>query len=404
VENPEILVELGAILLGLAVLARFAARIGMPTIPLYLTAGLAFGKGGIVPLVTAEEFVQVGAEIGLILLLLMLGLEYTAAELTTTLRSQARVGGIDFLLNFTPGFAAGFLLGWGVVLAFVLGGVTYVSSSGIIAKVLSDQGWTGNRETPAVLAALVIEDLVMALYLPVAAALLVGEGDVASLAPAVISVSIVAVVLGAATRIEVGISRLIFSRSDESLLLTILGMTIFIAGAADAFGLSAAVAALLVGIVLSGPAAEAAHGLLSPMRDLFAAMFFAFVGLSVDPTSIPPVLAPATALAFVTLLTKFATGWIGAARSGVGVRGRTRAGAMLTARGEFSIAIAGLATAAGVVADFEALAISYVFVLAIVGPVFVRFADQIGEALVRRGAPSPDSDYSSVETQPEDAT
>ena len=382
-EHPELLVELGAILLGLAVLSRLATRIGLPTIPLYLTAGLAFGKGGIVPLVTAEDFVQVGAGIGLILLLFMLGLEYTAAELTTTMRSHARMGGIDFVLNFVPGFGAGLLLGWDVVLAVLLGGVTYVSSSGIVAKVLSDQGWTGNRETPAVLSMLVIEDLVMVFYLPVAAALLVGSGDVGSLLPALIGVALVVLILGAATRIEVGISRLVFSRSDESLLLTILGMTIFIAGAAEVFGLSAAVAALLVGIVLSGPAAEAAHGLLAPMRDLFAAMFFAFVGLSVDPTLIPPVIAPAGVLALATLITKFATGWLGAARSGVGLRGRTRAGSMLIARGEFSIAIAGLATAAGVVADFEALAITYIFILAIVGPIFVRFADTLGDWLVR---------------------
>lgn len=370
--------------MGLAFLSRVAARIGMPTIPLYLTAGLAFGRGGILPLVTAEEFVQVGAEIGLILLLFMLGLEYTAAELTSTLRRQSRVGAMDFLLNFTPGFGVGLLLDWGFVLAFVLGGVTYVSSSGIVAKVLSDQGWTGNRETPVVLSALVIEDLVMAIYLPIAGALLVGQGDIATLAPALIGVAVVAVVLGAATRIEVGVSRLVFSRSDESLLLTILGMTILVAGAAEVFGLSAAVAALLVGIVLSGPAAEAAHGLLSPLRDLFAAMFFAFVGLSVDPSSIPPVLLPASALGVLTVATKFATGWIGAARSGVGIRGRTRAGAMLTARGEFSIAIAGLATAAGVVAGFEALAVSYVFVLAILGPILVRFADPLGDLLARR--------------------
>lgn len=383
-EHPELLVELGAILLGLAFLSRVATRLGMPTIPLYLTAGLAFGQGGILPLVTAEEFVQVGAEIGLILLLFMLGLEYTAAELTTTLRTHAPVGGIDFALNFLPGFVAGLLLGWGTVLAVILGGVTYVSSSGIVAKVLSDQGWTGNRETPVVLSTLVIEDLVMALYLPIATALLVGAGDVAALAPAIIGVVVVAVVLGAATKIEVGISRLVFSRSDESLLLTILGMTILVAGAAEVFGLSAAVAALLVGIVLSGPAAEAAHGLLSPMRDLFAAMFFAFVGLSVDPSSIPPVLVPASILAVITVATKFATGWVGAKRAGVGLRGRARAGALLTARGEFSIAIAGLATAAGVAADFEALAISYVFVLAIFGPLFVRFADPVGEALIRR--------------------
>jgi CPA2 family monovalent cation:H+ antiporter-2 len=389
VEHPELLVELGAILLGLAALSRLAARIGLPTVPLYLTAGLAFGKGGIVPVVTADEFVEVGAEIGLILLLFMLGLAYTAAELIATLRDHARTGGIDFAFNFVPGFAAGLVLGWGVTLAVVLGGVTYVSSSGIVAKVLSDQGWTGNRETPVVLSALVIEDLVMALYLPVAAALLVGQGDVASLAPAVGAVAVVVAVLAAATRIEVGVSRLVFSHSDEALLLTILGMTIFIAGAAEELGISAAVAALLVGIVLSGPAAEAAHGLLAPMRDLFSAMFFAFVGLSVDPASIPPVLLPAAVLALVTAGTKVATGWLGAAQAGIGIRGRVRAGMMLTARGEFSIAIAGLATAAGVAADFEALAISYVFVLAIAGPILVRVADPIGDAIVRRRAAAP---------------
>ena len=74
--------------MGLAILSRLAGRIGMPTIPLYLTAGLAFGEGGIVPLVTAEEFVGVGAEIGLILLLFMLGLEYTAAELSSTMQAH----------------------------------------------------------------------------------------------------------------------------------------------------------------------------------------------------------------------------------------------------------------------------------------------------------------------------
>lgn len=383
-EHPELLVELGAILVGLAVLSRVAARIGVPTIPLYLTAGLAFGEGGIVPLVTTEEFVQIGAEIGLVLLLLMLGLEYSAAELISTLRAQAPVGALDLALNFTPGFVAALVLGWDVVLAVVLGGVTYVSSSGIVAKVLSDHGWTGNRETPMVLSVLVIEDLVMALYLPVAGFLLAGRGDVEAVVPAVVGVAVVVAALAAATRVEVGISRLLFSRSDEALLLTILGLTILVAGAAEAFGVSAAVAALLLGIMLSGPAAEAAHGLLAPMRDLFAAIFFAFVGLSVDPASIPPVIWPASALAAATLATKFATGWLGAARAGVGVRGRTRAGAILTPRGEFSIAIAGLAGAAGVAARFEALAIAYVFVLAIAGPLLVRATEPLGRALASR--------------------
>jgi monovalent cation:H+ antiporter-2, CPA2 family len=384
VEHPELLVELGVVLVGLAVLSRVATRLGMPTIPLYLSAGLAFGKGGLFPLVTADEFIEVGAEIGLILLLFMLGLEYSASELISNLRTNARAGMVDVVLNFTPGFGAGLILGWGLVPAIVLGGVTYVSSSGIVAKILSDQGWTSNRETPVILSTLVIEDLVMAVYLPVIGALLVGGATLGSLLPALVGASIVIAVLGAATRIEVGLSRLMFSRSDESLLLTILGLTILVAGAAEVFGISAAVAALLVGIVLSGPAAEAAQGLLAPLRDLFAAIFFAFVGLSLDPSSIPPVLIPAFALGVITFGSKFATGWIGAARAGVGIRGRTRAGTILAARGEFSIAIAGLATTAGVAARFEALAVSYVFVLAIAGPVLARWADPIGDVIARR--------------------
>jgi CPA2 family monovalent cation:H+ antiporter-2 len=393
VEQPELLVELGAVLVGLAVLSRIATRLGMTTIPLYLTAGLAFGKDGIFPLVTAEEFIEVGAEIGLILLLFMLGLEYTASELISTMRTNVRTGVVDLVLNFTPGLGAGLILGWSLVPAILLGGVTYVSSSGIVAKILSDQGWTSNRETPVVLSTLVIEDLVMAVYLPVVGALLVGGGSIGSLLPALMGVSIVVAVLAAATRIEVGLSRLVFSRSDESLLLTILGLTILVAGAAEVFGVSAAVAALLVGIVLSGPAAEAAYGLLSPLRDLFAAIFFAFVGLSLDPSSIPPVLIPALALGVITFVSKFATGWTGAGRAGVGIRGRTRAGSILAARGEFSIAIAGLATTAGVGGRFEALAVSYVFVLAIAGPILVRVADPVGDVIARRRAvgevPSP---------------
>lgn len=375
--NATLLLELGAILVGLAVLARLAGAIGMPTIPLYLSAGLAFGRGGIFPLVTADEFVGIGAEIGLILLLFMLGLQYTAAELVETLRTQTRSGVLDLVLNFTPGFFAGLILGLGMTGGFVLGGVTYVSSSGIVAKVLGDLGRIANRETPAIISLLVTEDLVMALYLPLLGAVLVGSGGMDALGPAAVAIVVVIAVLGLARKVEVGISRLVFSQSDETLLLTVLGLTIFVAGVAEKLHISAAVAALLAGIVLSGPAAEGAEALLSPLRDLFAAMFFAFVGLSVDPAAIPPVLLPALGLALVGVISKVATGWYAAKRLGAGQRGRFRAGFTLVARGEFSLAIAGLATAAGVDNDLEAMAVTYVFLLAIGGPVLLRIADPI---------------------------
>src|SRR6266511_3071055 len=104
--GAELLLELGGVILGLGILGRVAGRLGLSPIPLYLLAGLAFGKGGLLPLVTATEFIQTGAELGVILLLLLLGIEYSAEELTASLRRSAGAGLVDLALNFTPGLAA----------------------------------------------------------------------------------------------------------------------------------------------------------------------------------------------------------------------------------------------------------------------------------------------------------
>ena len=81
-----------------------------------------------------------------------------------------------------------------------------------------------------------------------------------------------------------------FSRSDEHLLLTLLGLALLVAGLAEQVQASAAVGAFLVGIAVSGPAEHAARQLLTPLKDLFAALFFVFFGLQVDPGTLPPML------------------------------------------------------------------------------------------------------------------
>ena len=369
------LLELGAIVVGLAVFARLAASIGLSPIPLYLLAGLAFGQGGLVPVVTAEEFIEVGAEIGVILLLLMLGLEYSAHELTDGLRTGWRSGALDLALNFLPGFAAGLVLGWGVVAALLLGGVTYISSSGIVAKLITDFGWIGNRETPSVLSLLVQEDLVMAAFLPVVAVLLAGTAPLSATISVVIAIGAVTGVIALALRWGEAMSRAVFSRSDEAMLLSIFGITLLVAGAAAQLAVSAAVGAFLVGLALSGEAADRARVLLSPLRDLFGAVFFVFFGLQIDPGSIPPVLWQALGLGVVGIATKSAAGWVTARRAGVGARGRLRAGALLVARGEFSIAIAALGVSAGVEPTLGPLTAAYVLTLAVLGPLLARLAD-----------------------------
>ena len=381
-----LLIELGLVVVGLAILARVALGIGFSPIPLYLLAGLAFGRGGILPLVTAEGFIEVGAEIGVVLLLLLLGVEYTGAELVAGLRTGLGGGLVDLAANAVPGVAAGLLLGWDPVSALVLGGVTYISSSGIVAKLLADFEWTGNRETPAVLSLLVLEDLFMAAYLPTLAALLIGATAATAAVSVAAAIAAAAVILLVSIRLGPSLSRLLFSRSDEGLLLTILGLTLVVAGAAERLHVSAAVGAFLVGIGVSGPAADRARTLLTPLRDLFGAVFFVFFGLSIDPATIPGVLGPALALAVVGAATKIATGWWAAARAGVGRAGRARAAALLVARGEFSIIIGAVGLTAGAQPELGPLTAAYVLILAVVGPVLVRVAELAGPALRRSDA------------------
>ena len=370
-----LVIELGAVVLGLAIIARLARRIGMPALPLYLLAGLALGDGGFIELPASEDFIEVGAEIGVILMLLMLGLEFSAHELIVNLRRSTVAGVVDLVLNFAPGFVAGLILGFDPVVAVLLGGVTYISSSGIVAKLVADLDRIGNHETSVVLSILVIEDLAMVLYLPIVSGVLFGGSALSTTLAVAVSLSAVLAVLAAAYFWGERLSAFALSQSSEALLLTLLGGTLLVAGIAGRLNLSTAVGAFVVGIALSGDIVSHARGLLLPLRNLFAAVFFVFFGLQVDVHLIPGVAVAAGIIAAVTVATKIATGWIAAGRAGIGTPGRVRAGAALIAHGEFSIVIAELGI--GRESDLGALAATYVIILTLVGAVLYQFSDSI---------------------------
>lgn len=368
----QLFMELGAVIAGLALLARFANRFGFSAIPLYLLAGLAFGRGGLLPLQVSQEFTRVGAEIGVLLLLFMLGLESTGENLKKNLRTGLPAGLIDFGLNFPPGLIAGFLLGWHPLAAVLLGGVTYISSSGIIAGLLSELKRKDNPETAPVISVLVLEDLAMAIYLPLVAVLLVGGNARRVAVSVLVAIAAVSVILLVALRYGRQVSNLLLHESDEILLLTTLGAVLLVAGLAHRLQVSAAVGAFLVGIALSDPIAERAHRLVAPLRDLFAATFFFFFGMEIDPRTLPHVLPLVLILGLASALTKILTGYLAARRQGLDRRARVRAGAALVARGEFSIVIAGLGAA--IEPQLGPLAAAYVLFLAVLGPVLARFA------------------------------
>ncbi|MEU0337479.1 cation:proton antiporter [Streptomyces bobili] len=367
-----LLLELGVILTALSLLGTVARRFALTPVPLYLVAGLLLGDGGLAPVPAARDFVDTGASIGVILLLLVLGLDFTVREFTASVRRHRSSAVVDLVLNSAPGAVAGWLLGLDAGGILALAGATYVSSSGIIARILGDLRRLGNRETPAVLSVLVVEDFVMAAYLPLLAVVASGGTWWQALFAVVAAMAAVAAAIAVSWRWGHHVGRILSHPDAELVLLRVLGITLIVAALAEIIHVSAAVGAFLIGLALTGRAADRARAVLSPLRDLFAAVFFLALGLSVDPGDLLPMLPAAAALAVVTAGTKLAAGWYAAGREGAGRRGRLRAGTALIARGEFSIVIIGLA---GPTQDrLAALVTTYVTLLAVCGPVLTRFA------------------------------
>lgn len=368
--SASLLLEFGLILAVLTIIGGAARRVDLSPVPLYLLAGLALGDGGIAPVPASAAFVEAGASIGVVLLLLVLGLEFTVGEFTVSARRHLPSALVDIGLNALPGAALGWLLGFDPVEILALAGATYVSSSGIVARLLDDLGRLTNRETPAVLSLLVLEDFAMAAYLPVLAVLAAGGSWDRALLGAGLAVAAITVAFVASHRWGSRIGRLVAHRDPEQLLLRVLALTLVVAALAELMHVSAAVGAFLVGLSLVGSAADRIREVLTPLRDLFAAIFFLAIGLSIDPATLPPVLPAALALAVVTAATKVATGWYAAGRESIGSRGRWRAGAALTPRGEFSLVIVGLVGVQH--ASLNDLVSAYVLILAVAGPLLAR--------------------------------
>lgn len=371
-ESPvALLLELGVVLAGLTVLGTVARRYGLSPVPLYLLAGLTLGEGGIAPVPAAGSFIADAAAIGLVLLLLTLGLEFSVTELSSSLRRHIPSAGVDIVLNATPGAVVGWLIGLDAVGVVALAGATYVSSSGIIARLLGDLRRLGNRETPSVLSVLVLEDFAMAAYLPLLAVLASGGSPLQALIGVLGAVTALLVTFSASARWGHHMTRALSHPDNEQLLLRILALTLIVAALAELVHASAAVGAFLVGLTLTGETADRAREVLTPLRDLFATIFFLAIGLSVDAAALVPMLPTALGLAVATGATKMLTGRYAARRDGVARRGRLRAGVALVTRGEFSLVILGLTGSAD--DRLGALVTGYVVLLAVTGPVLMRY-------------------------------
>jgi CPA2 family monovalent cation:H+ antiporter-2 len=373
--NPAdsiLLTEIGAALLVLGIVAFIANRLKFSVVPLYLLIGLAIGEGGIVPMSVSEEFLSTGSQIGAIMLLLLLGLEYSAYDLSKAFKERKSAGLIDFLANSIPGFVLGILMGWGVAGALALAGITYVSSSGIAAQLIKEMGWRRSEVAKRATGILVFEDLALAPYLPLLTSVVLGVGVWSGLVSVALALAITGLVILISFKGSSKLVKILDPSEPGGLLLTVFGAALLAAGLADLVGFSGVVAAFLIGLLLTGEVAETARARLSPIRDIFAAIFFLFFGITTDPAQLPAVLPLAILLAVLGIAGKYLVGWW--ITKDLSDRLSTwRATGFLIARGEFSMVIAALAAPIVLQVELQALTLAYVIITAFAASVVLRF-------------------------------
>ena len=299
------LAVLGAALLLAGLFARVGRRLGLPTIPFFIVAGIVFGPQtpGIVVLGEPDE-IHMLAMLGLVLLLFHLGIEFSVEELVSGGRRLLWAGGAYIALNFGAGLVLGWALGWGTREIFVIAGMIGTSSTAIVTKLILDLRRVNNRETGMILGIIVVEDVFLAFYLALLQPIL-GDSDGAG--EIVLSVVVAfSFLLGLFALARWG-ARLVkpFIATGDSELTVIMsvGFGVFVAGFAHYAGASDAVGALLAGMVVAGTGVgPRVEKLLIPLRDVFAAIFFFWFGLTIAPSDMGAI-APAVAIAVaVTLL------------------------------------------------------------------------------------------------------
>lgn len=371
-ETAALLAEIGAALLVLGIVAFIANRLKFSVVPLYLLIGLALGDGGLIPLSLSEEFLNTGAQIGAIMLLLLLGLEYSGYDLAKAFQERKSAGFIDFIANATPGFLIGLLLGWGIGGAMALAGITYVSSSGIAAQLIKEMGFRKSEVSKRAIGVLVFEDLALAPYLPLLTSVVLGVSAISGLITVGIALAITGFVILLSFKGSAKFMKILDPNEPGGLLLTVFGAALLAAGLADMFGFSGVVAAFLIGLLLTGEVAETARARLSPIRDIFAAIFFLFFGITTNPADIPAVLPLALVLTALGIAGKYLVGWW-VTKDLTDRMSALRATGFLIARGEFSMVIAALAAPIVIGLELQALTLAYVILTALTASLLLRF-------------------------------
>lgn len=377
----HIILEVGLAIALIAVAGLLSAKIRFSVIPFYILIGMAVGPHSVelwhfdFRFIESAPLIEFMGRLGVLFLLFYLGLEFSVGRLIKSGRSIAVGGTIYIAINFTLGLLFGWLNGFPFQETLVIAGITTISSSAIVAKVLVDLKRTANPETEMILGIIMFEDVFLAVYISILSGLILSGST--SIGGIILSTAIALVfmlaLLTLGRKAAPMLNKVLNIRSNELFALVIFAGLFLVAGLSETIHVAEAIGALLFGLVL----AETEHmkrieNLILPFRDFFGAVFFFSFGLTIDPTALGGAVWLSLAAVAVTLIGNLTAGMLAGRSAGLSPKASVNIGLTIVSRGEFSIIMANMAKAGALMAVIQPFAALYVLILAILGPLLTK--------------------------------
>jgi len=382
--------------LGLVLAAGFAGaflsrRFGQSVIVGYILLGLLIGPYTL-DLIRHPEIITMLGDVGVVLLMFFLGLEFSIKRLQKVRRSVLFIGSTELLANLSVGFLAGFLAGWPLVDRLFLAGIMAMSSSGVVAKLLFEMKRTASREAEILMGVMVFEDFIAVIYLGVLSSIVVTQ----AISPEAVLLAVFKAVLFYGFFLTVGsrllgklTGRLAQIDSEEFFVAAMLGFLLLVAAGSQQLGIVPAAGAFVLGMIINQQELlERLHQTLAPFRDAFLVVFFLSFGTHLNPNVFPQVAFYVVLFVPLSVLTELLVTSAAAFISGLAPRKAAAIGSGMIARGEYAMIYAALGFSAGVISpvvyNFTGL---YVLVMTLLAPLFMRRSDLI-QSIISRAVPA----------------
>jgi CPA2 family monovalent cation:H+ antiporter-2 len=377
----HIILEIGLAIALIALAGLLSAKLRFSVIPFYILIGMAVGPHSVelwhfdFRFIESAPLIEFMGRLGVLFLLFYLGLEFSVGRLIKSGRSIAVGGTFYIVINFTLGILFGWASGFPLQETLVIAGITTISSSAIVAKVIVDLKRTANPETEMILGIIMFEDVFLAVYISILSGLVLsGSTSVWGVAlSALIALGFMLALLTIGRKAVPLLNKLLNIRSNELFGLVIFAGLFLVAGFSETIHVAEAIGALLIGLVL----AETDHmkrieKLILPFKDFFGAVFFFSFGLTIDPTTLGGAVWLSIAAVVVTLIGNFAAGMIAGKSAGLSPKASVNIGLTIVSRGEFSIIMANIAKTGALMAIIQPFSALYVLILAILGPLLTK--------------------------------